>query len=79
LNQPAKELLLGGKVQAGTCLPRNNASASWYKLVPARQRQQHCPLVKPCVGAVLLFFLSTPKKNLLLFFFFLQVVSTQML
>ncbi|PLW54530.1 hypothetical protein PCANC_04266 [Puccinia coronata f. sp. avenae] len=31
--QPNKELFLGKQVQAGTCLPRNNALASWYKLV----------------------------------------------
>ncbi|PLW54648.1 hypothetical protein PCANC_05373 [Puccinia coronata f. sp. avenae] len=47
LYQPNKELFLGKQVQAGTCLPRNNASASWYKLVPDRWRQQRCPPVKP--------------------------------
>ncbi|PLW22979.1 hypothetical protein PCASD_14788 [Puccinia coronata f. sp. avenae] len=52
LHQPDEELFLGEQVQAGTCLPMNNASASWYKLVPARRRQRRRPPVKPRVGAV---------------------------
>jgi hypothetical protein len=35
--QPAKKLIVGNQVQAGTCLPRDNSSTSCYKLVPARQ------------------------------------------
>ncbi|PLW33769.1 hypothetical protein PCANC_16285 [Puccinia coronata f. sp. avenae] len=51
LYQPAKELILGVQVQAGTCSPREHSSASWYKLVQARRgitpRQAGTSLYQP--------------------------------